>query len=445
MDGIPQNHQGLMSKRIRVVWICHFSDEKTRAQIQFRKSLLKRLKAWVKHTKPLPWKDSAVWNSNAIREFEQYDDIDLTVIFPHQGIQGKCQRFSLNGVKFVCFRSQDDSVIQHRWSKWTGKKEWEFKKNRRFIAAAIKTINPDIVHVIGAENPYYALAALDIPESIPSIVSLQTLMSAPGFFENFHNSRDIYEHRAGIEREIIRKCDYIFSGSAPIQQYVRNHIKPGAVICNLPLAVGVDVDTECGEKEFDFVYFASNINKAGDVAIEAFALALKKHPQLRLNVSGGFDETYKMALDKRIRQLGIEENVFFSGAKATHEEVLKQIKKSKFAVLPLKVDMISSTIREAMACGLPVVTTVTPATPELNKDRESVLLSKPGDLSAMAEQMVKLAEDGALAEKIRANALVTVEEKYSNKSMMEKWRRAYHEIMEHHAHRKPLSPDILAD
>ncbi len=432
-----------MRNRIKVVWVCHFSNERVRQHIRFRKSLLKRLKAWMKGSALPAWKDMAVWNTNAIKEFEHFNDIDLTVLFPHKGISGKCQIFTLNGVRYVCFRSQDDSVLYHRWSKWTGKTDWSFRSNRKIMASIIKKINPDIVHVIGAENPYYSQAALDVDKTTPCLVSLQTLMSAPGFYENSALSKEAYEQRASIERQVIGRCDYIFSGSPRIQQDVRRFIQPNGVICDLPLAVGVDINTECGEKEYDFVYFAANINKACDVAIEAFALALKMHPGLKLNVSGAYDEPYKMSLDARTQELGISEFVEFTGPKATHEDVLRQIKKSRFALLPLKVDMISGTIREAMACGLPVVTSVTPATPQLNEKRECVLLSEKGDYKAMAEQMVRLVENPDFASKIRDNALVTVEENYSNRMFMEKWRRTYHEILQHRDSGKALSPDIM--
>ena len=163
-----------------------------------------------------------------------------------------------------------------------------------------------------------------------------------------------------------------------------------------------------------------------------------------LNLSGAYTEEYKLNLDKRIKELGIEGNVVYSGSKSSHDEVIKQIKKSRFALLPIKVDVISSTIREAMACGLPVVTTITPGTPLLNTDRESVLLSEIGDYQSMAANMIKLVENEGLANSLRENAILTIKEVYSNSCFMEKWRKAYYAVLDHFKYGESIPEELLA-
>jgi len=162
-----------------------------------------------------------------------------------------------------------------------------------------------------------------------------------------------------------------------------------------------------------------------------------------LNISGNYTQEYKSMIDCRIQELGIADNVIFTGPKSTHEEVLLQIKKSRFALIPLKIDLISGTIREAMACGLPVVTTITPATPLLNKNRLSVLLSEKGDFSAMANNMLQLIENEEYATQISDNAIMTLQELFSNESIMRNWHIAYFEIIENFKNNKPFSDGIL--
>lgn len=419
----------MINKKIKVVWVCHFSDEKVRSQIRFSPLYYKRFLYLFKREHRYKWQDFAVWNSNAIREFEKYDDIDLTVIFPHFGIKGKKQSFCVNGINYICFRSEDDYFFHYLRNKLLRTFEKEYVQNRKLISSEISKINPDIVHIIGAENPYYSIAALDIPDNIPSIVSTQTLMSLPNFLKNYPISKSSYEYRSKLEQQILKKCSYVASRVERTQKYIRENINSNAIFLQMPLALGVEIDISCEEKKYDFVYFAANINKACDYAIEAFALACAKHPALTLNVSGDYSHDYKAKLDKRLQDLGIQGQVFFTGPKATHDDVISQIKESRFAILPLKIDLISGTVREAMACGLPVVTTITPATPKLNEDRESVLLSEKGDFQAMADNMIKLVEDDHLANYLRDNAIRTVRERYSNEYFMQKWRKAYHEIL----------------
>ena len=374
-------------------------------------------------------KDFGLWNVKGIKEFEKYESIHLTVIFPYRGIKGDIQRFRIRGVDYICYRSEDDYLVPTLTNKICNT-IYKFKThNRQIVSNLIGAINPDVVHVIGAENPYYSLSALDIPSKIPSIVSLQTLLSYPGFFENYHINKKEYDYKVQIENDVIQKCDYIFCGSKQILEFLISKGVESQKCYQLPIAVGVDVDRSENYKEYDFVYFAANISKACDWAIEAFALLLKKKSGLTLNVSGHYSEEYKTLIDKRIQELGISKNVIFTGAKETSKDVIRQIKKSRYALLPLKVDMISGTIREAMACGLPVVTTYTPATPELNKTRESVLLSEKGDFETMAQNMYKLVSDSKYAELIKENAYKTISEKYSNAKIMEDWKVAYYDIV----------------
>lgn len=433
-----------MEGKIEVVWICHFSNSNTRNNIQIERLYYRKVLCTLFRRPCRVWDDFAVWNTNAIKQFEKFNDIDLTVVFPYPGIKGKVQRFDYNNIHYVAFRSEDDnfsSFIKYRLCK---SYTCTYSKNRSVISSIIKETHPDIVHIVGAENPYYSIAALDVPDDIPSIVTLQTLMSDPDFLANYPISKASYEYRSGLEKQVIRKSRYIGSRVERFRSIVRSQIKKDAVFLNISLAVGVEIDEHPCEKEFDFVYFAANINKACEYAIEAFALANKQHPGLTLNVSGSYQADFKSRIEARLRELGILEQVHFTGAKASHDDVLAQIKKSRFALLPLKVDLISGTIREAMACGLPVVTTITPATPKLNEGRESVLLSEKGDYQAMADNMIRLVNDESFATQIRNNAIKTIQEKYSNESFMQIWRKAYHEIVKNTKNGTPFSKDILS-
>ena len=433
----------MSERKLKVVWICHFSDERTRQNLKFNKYYFHKVIRWALRKNSNVYNDFAQWISNSIKYFENSKDIDLTIIFPHGGIEGNLQRFDLNGIHYVAFRSQTDHFFSYVKERLLRLPEEVFLKNRSVISSMIKTIKPDIVHVIGAENPYYSIAALDIPNSIPSIISLQTLLSDSGFYENYPVSKKWYNYHSKLEKAIIRKCTYIGSGSIYFKEVIKKNIFQNAIVLKMKLAVGVEINTVCNSKEYDFVYFAKNISKAADFAIEAFAIAHKESPMLTLNISGAYTDNYKYKIDKRVNELGIKDFVFFSGEQATHEKVLEQIKKSKYALLPLKVDLISGTIREAMACGLPVISTITPATPKLNKDRESILLSERGDFQAMANNMIKLVSDEKYALRIKDNAIITVSELYSNEQFMKMWRKAYFEIIDNFQKGTPFSDDII--
>ncbi len=433
----------VVNEKIKIVWICHLSNKQVREKIQFCRYYYRDILGRMIRKTISSKQDYAIWVTNAIIEFEKFNDVDLTIVFPQDGIAGKQQRFEINGIKYICFRSEADSFYSFLKRKLFKKFDWTYKKNRRLVKGIIDELKPDIVHLIGAENPPYSITLLDVPNSIPTITSLQTLMSDPRFKENYPMSEEEYSHYSEIEKKVIVRSDYIAQRSEYIQNLVKTTIKANAIFLKMPLALGVTINTESPKKEYDFVYFARNINKAADYAIEAFGLAHKRHSSITLNICGMCSEPYREQLDKRIQELGIQDKVVFTTERETHEEVMEQIKKSRFALLPLKVDLISGTIREAMASGLPVVTTITPATPELNVDRESVLLSENGDFVGMADNMLKLVESDTLANRLRDNSIRTVSQKYSNQSFMKMWHDGYREVIDNFKNNKPFSDDLV--
>ena len=120
------------------------------------------------------------------------------------------------------------------------------------------------------------------------------------------------------------------------------------------------------------------------------------------------------------------------------------MRKARFAVLPLKIDYISGTIREAMANGIPVVTTITPGTPMLNEIRESVILSEKGDYSAMAKNMFLLMEDESFVNKISQNAAITVKEILNNTTEMRHWVDIYRAIIANKRENLPIPDNFLS-
>lgn len=422
------------NKKIKVVWVCHLSNEEIRKRLNFRKmTLLKAGKV-----------DFAQWNTNAINEFKKFEDVELHVISPHAGINSKVQEFVKDGVHYHFFRSEDDSFIYRLKRKFLKGKYLtpEYKGNTRTILSIINDIKPDLIHLIGAENPYYSIAALSMPKDIPLIVTLQTLMIDPDFYNNYPITKQMYDYRSGIERAVIQKADYVTCRAQKFKDVLKELFNPPLKILNIVLIVGEKINTTNCKKEYDFVYFAKDIEKAVDWAIEAFAIANKKHPETTMRIVGGYAPKFKKQLDDRIAGLDIADKVTFSGSLPNHDDVINEVRKARVAVLPLKIDLISGTIREAMAIGLPVVTTITPATPLLNENRESVLLSEKEDFNKMASNMLDLLDNEDLYNTLQANGYATVKDRYDNGVEAGLWREAYYAVLENYKTGEPL-PDKL--
>lgn len=431
-----------MTDKIKVAWICHFVNEIVNNKIELKFCFTEKLLRFFLHKqlKPDNPADFGIWNTNAIKEFEKIQDVELHVISPYPYLGSIKKEFCHNNIYYHLFTDENKSLYnnflskigRHKFVNYSPfkflirrmhkNKDVCFFKNRQVIFQIINKIRPDIVNLIGAENPYYSLALLDIPENIPTVVQLQTLMNDPDFLNNYPISKDSYQFRANIERQILKKANYIGTNSKKYRKIIINNINDKTIFINtkLPLTEKINATIDKNEKKFDFVYFSLNINKAADLALEAFGIAYSKDPSIKLDIIGSCDLDYKKKLDYIIEYYDMKKAITFEGKLQTHEDVINQIRKARFALLPLRIDLTSGTIREAMANGLPVLTTDTGelGTQKLNLVRQNVLISNIGDHQALADNMLKLMTDESLAESLSKNAYQTTLERKSNEEVI---------------------------
>ena len=84
------------------------------------------------------------------------------------------------------------------------------------------------------------------------------------------------------------------------------------------------------------------------------------------------------------------------GLRPQSDELLRLYREADIFVLPARGDCLPQAIAEAMACGLPVVSTTVGAIPEMVVDGETGLLVTPGSPARLAEAISRLAGDRAL-------------------------------------------------
>jgi glycosyltransferase involved in cell wall biosynthesis len=116
-------------------------------------------------------------------------------------------------------------------------------------------------------------------------------------------------------------------------------------------------------------------------------------------------------------RLGLTDTVSLMGAR-TSDEVVAALASADVVVLTPRVtddgdrDGIPNVLVEAMACGLPVVTTAVGGIPELVTDASNGLLLEPGDVVGVADSLHELVKDPMLRARLGAAARRTVTEGY---------------------------------
>ena len=160
------------------------------------------------------------------------------------------------------------------------------------------------------------------------------------------------------------------------------------------------------EKEYEFVNYAMSMNskKGYPDAIKALAIVKEKYPNVKLNLVGGSSKEEKEALEKLVADLHLESNVTFTPFFEKQEDLFQHLQKSRFALLPCKMDSVASTIRQAMHYELPVICYKTEGTPKLNQDKECVLIAENANVEDLAAKMIQLLSDQEKEVELRQNA-----------------------------------------
>lgn len=413
-------------KKIKVVWLCQVVNTKIKQRLNYGYPWLEQLLNRILGRKTeISVEDYARWNTNAINEMRNNPAIELHVVSQFPYLRSKLHTYVEDGITFHFFRAEDFTF----YTRFKYKKNYNYtssyKKNTYLIHKIIKDINPDIIHLMGAENPNYGKSILSLNTSVPIIVQLQTLMMMPNFKEGYNISDTEYDKRIAIEKAIIRRADYVGTTAVAYIDYLKSLPEyKDKKFLNINLALTEPITRTTFKKEYDVIYFAANINKAADIAIEVFAKVQDKLPDASMVVVGGYDDEFKKQIDEYIYNHSIK-NISFMGKLPKYEDVIEMLRKARVALLPLKVDLISGTIREAMANGIPVVTTITPNTPKLNSKRESILLSNASDIESLASNVIQLLSNTDIYDSIRMNAFDTASERKNNKEVVDNWLFAY--------------------
>jgi glycosyltransferase involved in cell wall biosynthesis len=139
---------------------------------------------------------------------------------------------------------------------------------------------------------------------------------------------------------------------------------------------------------------------------QAVKLLIEKHPNLRVSFLGFGGEK----LEKYCAEIGIEKVIEFIGA-VSLEERLEFFENADIFALPTYAEAMPMSVIEAMAAGLPIVSTTVGGIPELIDENEEGFLVKPANVGKLAEKLSKLIGDKNLRVKMGEKAQIKVKDK----------------------------------
>ena len=112
------------------------------------------------------------------------------------------------------------------------------------------------------------------------------------------------------------------------------------------------------------------------------------------------------------------------------DELVRLYSRSSIFVLPSHHEGMSTVLLEAMACGLPVVSTAVGGAPEVVVDGENGLLVPPQNPKALAEALLTLLGDNRLCQRLGRNAQATIERHHTWDTVGARYVACYEQVLD---------------
>jgi glycosyltransferase involved in cell wall biosynthesis len=153
---------------------------------------------------------------------------------------------------------------------------------------------------------------------------------------------------------------------------------------------------------------ARNLEDIYDIptAIRAFAVIRVRYPHARLTVVGSGPAL--AALKHMVDKLDLQEAVIFTG-RVDNVRMAMVYRQAHVALNPSRVDNMPISLLEAMASGVPIVSTNAGGIPDMIDDGKTGLLVPTGDAHAMAAAALRVLNDPELAGALREAGLEAAE------------------------------------
>jgi len=155
-------------------------------------------------------------------------------------------------------------------------------------------------------------------------------------------------------------------------------------------------------------------------ALRAAAIVRDAVPGVRFDVVG--EGSQRAELESLARELGLEDTVRFLGQRRDVPELLAGF---DCYLLSSIIEGMPNALLEAMALGRPVVTTSAGGSAEVVGDGESGLVVPPGDPQALADAVLRILRDPALASRLGAAAEARVRRDFDLSTMLSSIDRLY--------------------
>ncbi|HOF17163.1 MAG TPA: glycosyltransferase family 4 protein [Bacteroidales bacterium] len=393
-----------MKEKLKVVWLCHFSNNEINALFHSN------------HNEFSPWINLL------LSLFEKRQNIELYVVAPNIFVNADTV-FIKNGIHyhFYSFYKKYIPFVFYRiYNRFFPS---EYRNIQVKIYKIIKQINPDIIHLHGAENPYYSIGIINLIEEFPTLLTIQ------GFAMNSSLRNRKISKCIQIENKIISLMKNIAVRTIEMEKIVLT-INPNATIFHHNYAVTIPTVQKETNATYDIIYFARITKDKGlEDLLKAVAMVKKEKSDITLHIIGNGNKSFQKYLLNLVKKLDIEANVVWVGFLKNQQDVFNYVVKAKICVLPTYHDVIPGTIIESMFMKIPVIAYAVGGIPELNETNQNILLVEKNNISELAHNILQLIKNPLMQEELGENAFNYIRKKVDNEKVVDDIIQIYQTIL----------------
>lgn len=338
--------------------------------------------------------------SNLTKYFSSYCNVELLTILNSKmayEIDDKVNIYSLDNYKIEEYKKEMKILKIIKYIK-------RFKKFNKFL----KESKPDIIVSFMPEASFFSMLAFN-NRKITKIISVR---NDPR--REFKNA--IYKIMMKLT---YKKANGFVFQTEDAKKYFEKEIQDKSVVIPNPINEKIaEIDwNEKGDKYLIVSVGRLENQKNHKLLIQAFKKVLKDIPKAKLKIYG--EGSLRAELKKYIEELGIIGKVELPGRV---EKVEEQIKNAGCFVLSSNYEGMPNALMEAMAEGMPVVSTDCPCggPKYLIKNNVNGILVDVGNADQMAKAIEKIILNDEFAKKIGKNAKEIVD-RLNPKKINEEW------------------------
>jgi len=226
-----------------------------------------------------------------------------------------------------------------------------------------------------------------------------------------------------MEKETVAHADLVTSPSRSLAELCQDKMQVKKSFSVIPNPIDTSQFIRKGYRDRLSTQVILHVGKFQDlkntkVLIQALPEVLKRFPQAKLRLIGSDTLTgprrssYRQMVEGLAHELGVKDKVEFSDM-IPRKELIEHYQQARLAVIPSLFENFPFTCLEAMSCGCPVIASNVGGLPEMIEDGVSGFLFQPDNKEELAEKIVALLSDPALAESMGNEAAIRVRRYYS--------------------------------